>query len=210
MKRNTAHLRRIPGQVVKVQPGHRWTIDDLLEYAGWTENFDASKRRNAAVALEWFQANVPGGFLNSPVRGSRTTYNEVASPSPFLRGGTGPALELMKLMQAIDFTDPVDPEYTVRAGNQVVRFRERDESPRQKGRYYTFLSTKQEKVALPADQTVAARFQATRTFTCLKSTVSDAYVDWEHFDGRVRTPAYRKGGRTQLYIPNPDALLKPM
>jgi hypothetical protein len=178
-------------KVINLATHPDFTVDEFIGATGWV----TGSREHLRLALDYFQRVVPRLVLRQPVVGA-----------PWVPKINGVAILLSSWLQGIDFRHPVNPDRFVRTGDPLIGFKDPTAPSGQvRGNWFTFPSTRQEGVAIHSTQTAMHKFKATTTFTCLQSTVSDAYVGW--LSG---APAeYRRGGAQQLFIWNAAGVLEP-
>jgi hypothetical protein len=180
-------------------PTHaRITLEQFLAYTGWDVP-SPTYRDNMKVALDFFQDKVPVAVLRQ----------RLADPSPWAlpRGG---AIKLSEVMQAIDFHRPV-ARTTLPVNTRLLSFLHRDigKHDRPRGNYFTYQSSQQTDLAIPHNQQATHVYRVECPVEALKTTVSDAYVDWTRRRAvDPAAPEYRHGGGIQLYIWDPGLYLK--
>ncbi len=178
----------------------RINLDDFLAFTGWSAPMPTWPAMN--VALAYYQDNVPRDILT----------RQVADPSPWLLP-RGNAIKLGQLMQAIDFSRPVQ---RVLAGinRRFKSFRPQGEpnARRPEFNWFADLSAHQTTLALPGGQDVERVYAVRRPVECLKSTVADAFA-WtrrtpiEMFR-EPQTDKYFRGGGCQYFIWEPMRYLE--
>jgi hypothetical protein len=177
----------------------RITLDQFLSFAGWQTTHGLAGMQ---TALTFYQDKIPRHIL----------MKKAFNPHVYLlpRGG---AIKLSELMQAIDFTKPVN---RVLAGTNTrfKCFRPRNEakSHKPKGHWFTELSSKQERLAIPSDQDLLRVYVVTTPVECLKSYASDAFTwirrSFEEILHESITDKYYKGGGIQYFIWEPQRYLR--
>jgi hypothetical protein len=185
------------------------TLQGFLEYTGWEGH---APRDRMAVALEYFQTELPWSYLSLPVEDPKGPDGTSLGPNPWLlpvstRAPGKPPINLCMLMQTINFSFPVLVQLLPR-GIRLKAFRTAHDPPGRLGRYFTLLPASQESLAIPHDQTTARFYEAIHSFTALASTVADAYVDSAM--NRGVGPQYRHGGGRQFFVWNPALKLQPL
>ncbi len=184
------------------------TLQDFLEYTGWEGH---APRDRMAVALEYFQTELPLSYLSLPVADPKGQDGTSLGPNPWLfPAADGPAhrpVNLCMLMQTIDFSSPVLVQL-IPKGTRLKAFRTAHDPPGRLGRYYTLVHAFQESLAIPQDQMMVRFYEAIHSFTALASTVADAYVDSAMHRGVA--PQYRHGGGRQFFVWNPVLKLQPL
>ncbi len=184
------------------------TLQDFLEYTGWEGH---APRDRMAVALEYFQTELPLSYLSLPVADPKGPDGTSLGPNPWLfPAADGPAhrpVNLCMLMQTIDFSSPVLVQL-IPKGTRLKAFRTAHDPPGRLGRYYTLVHAFQESLAIPQDQMMVRFYEAIHSFTALASTVADAYVDSAM--NRGVAPQYRHGGGRQFFVWNPVLKLQPL
>lgn len=182
-------------------PIHRpITLDDFLRFAGWSLTPGMS-RAAMAVALNFYQDKIP----------RQTLLERVSRPSPWSLP-RGNVIKLSELMQAIDFTRPVE-RITARVNERFKCFRPRHEpkSERPKGNWFSRLSAAPETLAIPGDQDLVRVYIVRTPVECLKSYASDAFT-WirrsqEEIQGESLADKYYAGGGCQYFIWEPERYL---
>lgn len=176
---------------IKTHP--KFTIDEIISATGWDVPSQAYKR-NMAKALAYFQDHIP-----------KSKLRELDDAGPWNLKINGQKIRLLNWMQGIDFHSPVNPQRTIKVGDPVIAFKEPGlKKGSLRGKWYTFPSTKMGQLAIARSQTRIHKFQAKRTFTCMQSRVSDAFVAWV----RDMPAEYRRGGGQQLFIEDAQSKLK--
>jgi hypothetical protein len=182
-------------------PTHRRiTLDDFLAYAGWKLAPGAS-RAGMQTALDFYQDRIPRELL----------LRRVSSPRPWSLPA-GNVTKLSELMQAIDFTRPVQ-RFLARANERFKCYRPKNEvkSHRPKGNWFTYLTSGQDQLAIPAEQDLVRVYVVKTPVQCLKSTASDAFT-WirrsqEEIKGESLADRYFRGGGCQYFIWEPHRYL---
>lgn len=168
---------------------------EFIALTGW-DNPSETARNNMGRALEFFQSRV-----------SMTELWAIEAPSPFLLKIQGNSYKIISWMQAIEFDNYVDNTCIIAKGMPLQSFRDPGEAPGTvRGRWYARTETDANQVAIYPHQVALHKFKAISDFTCLESTVSDAYCGW-----LADLPScYRHGSAKQLFIPNAPLVLEPI
>jgi hypothetical protein len=137
------------------------TLQGFLEYTGWEGH---APRDRMAVALEYFQTELPLSYLSLPVEDPKGPDGTSLGPNPWLlpvstRAPGKPPINLCMLMQTINFSLPVLVQLLPR-GIRLKAFRTAHDPPGRLGRYFTLLPASQESLAIPHDQTTARFYEA--------------------------------------------------
>jgi hypothetical protein len=177
---------------VKIHPD--FTIDEIIQWTNWVVPTPAY-RDNMRRALAYFQQVVP-----------KTVLRQEDNAGPWNLRINGMKIKLLNWMQGIDFSQPVNPQRMVNKGDPLVAFKDPSiPAGHAYGNWYTFPSTRQDNVAIHSTQIQLHKFKAQRSFMCMQSTASDAFVGWV----RDMPAEYRHGGATQLFIWDAKTLLEP-
>jgi hypothetical protein len=178
----------------------RFTLDEFLAFAGW--DITPSMSRGAmAVALDFYQDKVPRQVL----------LQHVSQPSPWSLP-RGNVTKLSELMQAIDFTRPVE-RVTVHVNERFKCYRSRHEpkTARPQGNWFSKLSAVHGTLAIPGDQDLVRVYVVRIPVECLKSFASDAFT-WmrcsqEEIHTETLADKYFAGGGGQYFIWEPERYL---
>ncbi|CAN5820855.1 hypothetical protein BH11PLA1_BH11PLA1_00140 [soil metagenome] len=158
------------------------TVEEFLTKTKWELETPAEKPALAA-ALKYFAEHVPESVLNAP-----------DNSSPWTPPGTT-RTRLISWLQGIRLALGVNPQRRLNMNERVVQWRLRSDPPTARGDWFTWLSSSNSKLGIPAKQTAVRIFEVTAPITCMESTASDAFCGWVA-DG----DAYRAGGAKQLFI----------
>ncbi|MCG3123740.1 MAG: hypothetical protein GIKADHBN_02161 [Phycisphaerales bacterium] len=186
-------------------------LDEFLSMTGWPPPLDDIVRARMAKALGYFQDRVqPKSELGEPC-----SFVERFGPTALNLKINGRITRLCAWMQSIDFRYHVNPDFQVpngyhlkafrvppEPGKRTYRSRAEKKNGRHLGEYYTFESARVDGLGLPSDQSFPRIFRATTAFTCLRTTVADAYISWRAEGG------YSSGGGNQLIILNAEEVLE--
>lgn len=147
--------------------------------------------------------SIPGAILGGRVVGGVPVAEEPAlSPAEnqaaaqnFYNSNTDWSPEKIDShLEGIDFSKPVDPDYTIPKGTNVVQYQV---PGRPTGRYFAPVGTPPEELGIDPTGRVAQVYTTTEDITVLKSTAADT-------TGKPGIPASAqgKGGGTQFFTPD--------
>ena len=187
--------------------GRKITLDEFIAFTGWDPEAGRSPwiRARMKVALDLYQDTVP-----HRIRRILLGPGNIASPWSLPRGRP---IKLADLMQAIDFTHPVD-RMTIAPNTLLKSFRPTAETgDRPQGNWFTLPQGSQRELAIPPSQSFARMFRVTNAAECLRSTVSDAFTWIEASQARARhedfSDKYFRGSGCQYFIWKPELYLMP-
>lgn len=169
-----------------MQVNHATTGPEFVERCGWT-NLSSYEIAALDAALRYFIRNVPLGVLNAPDRSSPWTPGNV------------PRTRVISWIQSIHLSSGVNASRRVEAKTRLKQYRMRDESSEARGSWFTWLSTKLDKVGLPDGQDSLRLWKATQPFDCLECTCGDVFAGWVPYKPGERPP-YKSGGGRLLFI----------
>jgi hypothetical protein len=162
------------------------TVDEFIAMTGWDAP-EPIARIGMANALRWFEANFTPAELQAPPKYTSVYAGRVQS-------------ELVQMMQSISFLSPVDAGARVIEGTPLIRYGRPGEPW---GQYFTTPGTPAAHVAIARGQRARFQFRAKKTFQCLKTRASDAFLYWRP-GAHVR---YSGGGGEQFFIRRPEEVL---
>ncbi len=161
------------------------TIDDFIRLTAWNVP-SPMYRQNMRLALDYFRRAVD----------DKRVLLQPEESAPWVPQIQGVATKLASWMQGIDFNAAVYASHPIPKGTLLYAYKPKSFVKGRVGGNWFITDPQQKSVAIHSTQTALHKFRATRMFTCLKSSASDAHVAWLP----DLPPEYRRGGSSQLFI----------